>query len=1145
MSRLQFICGCAGSGKSTWAFQHVIEQSRKEPDKNFLIIVPEQFTMETQKALVQLFPRNSIMNIDVLSFDRLAFRVFDDLGITDYRILEETGKNLVLRKVSQEKEEELTVLSANLRGMGTLTELKSLLSEFMQYQVTPEVLEKLIEEGRGTPAFSFKLRDILTVYKGFREYLKGVYITAEEVLTLLMEKAEESALIRDSVIVLDGFTGFTPIQNQLLERIFPLVSEVYVTVTADEDTDLFKKPVLTDLFYLSEKTAYTLLRIAEDTGTEIADPIRLAGAAGKRYLDAPELVFLERHLYRRRGHYACGPTEKRGQIRLCALSNPKEELTFAVSEIHRMVRTEGFRYRDFAIVSGDLPTYATYAGEVFRRFSVPVFLDQKRSILFSPLTEMIRGVLGILRSGYSAESVFHYLRTDLSGIPREKTDLLETYVLARGIRGNQWKRRFTHLPARGSEEDLEELNALRERLVQNLAPLETAFRKENRNAADQCRALYEFLLAHHVEEQMLSAAERFREKEQPEKAREYERIYGIVMDLLDKIASLLSEEALSPEEFTEIFDAGLEEADVGLIPPGYDRVTLGDMERTRLSQIKILFFVGVNDGIIPKADPAGGMISELERAWFEEAGIALSPSPKERAFIQRFYLYSNLTKPAQKLILTYQKTDAEGKSRCPSYLIGTIKKLFPEIPVEEPEPAQFLMETAESAKKHLLSGFEPLREGRAETSFVTLYRWYERNGADPTFPGRMLAAAFSPLLPTRIRPETAKALYGTVLKGAATRMERYASCAFSFFMQYGLKLTERDLHDLGAPDIGNVYHLALEQYGKLLAASGREWTGVSDEESAKLSAEALSAAVLSLEKGEFFADAKGKYDLARTRRILQRSVRTLTAQLKAGRFSPELYEAVFGPGSALEATTFPLGEDGKLLLSGRIDRLDTFLSGEDLYVKVVDYKSGSTTYSLPGIYEGLQLQLVLYLAAAEEMMERKYPGKTIHPAGMFFCRLQDPILTEEDAITDEEAEEKLLREMRPDGRISTETDVMAALDSRFAAEDYAGTSDVVRAGRKKDGTFTAYSAVMEEEDFQTLERFTRQRITSFAKEILSGNIAASPCTMEDKSPCSFCAYGAVCGMELDQAKTVRQAVSGNEGEILERMRTALREEQDG
>ncbi len=1140
MSRLQFICGCAGSGKSTWAYEHVIRQSEKTPEKNFLIIVPEQFTMETQKALVSRFPGNSIMNIDVLSFDRLAFRVFDDLGITDFQILEETGKNLVLRKVAQEKAEELTMLKGNLRGMGTLTELKSLISEFMQYQVTPEVLEKLLETGKGTPAFSYKLRDILTVYQGFQDYLKGVYITAEEVLGLLIEKAEESALIRDSVIVLDGFTGFTPIQNQLLERIFPLVSEVLVTVTADGETRLFQKPVLSDLFYLSEKTVSALLRIAEDTETEVAEPLWLSGAEGKRFQNAPELLFLEQHLFRKRAVYTPSP-ESAGihQIRLCALSNPKEELTFAVSEIHRMVRTEGFRYRDFAIISGDLPTYATYAEEVFRRFSVPVFLDQKRSILFSPLTEMLRGVLSILRTSYAPESVFHYLRTELSGIPRDEVDALETYVLARGIRGNLWKRRWVRLPEKGEEADLEKLNLLRERVVSDLEPLEAAFSKENRNAEKECRAIYDFLLAHQIEEQMLSASKQYLSGNKPEKAREYERIYGIVIDLLDKIATLLTDEPLSPEEFSEIFDAGLEEADVGLIPPGYDRVTLGDMERTRLSQIKILFFLGMNDGIIPKADPAGGMISELERAYFEEAGIALAPSPKERAFIQRFYLYANLTKPSQQLILTCQKIDAEGKTKRPSYLIGMLKKLFPSLSVEEPKCADYLMETPESAERLLLSGFEGLREGRPSASFVTLYRWFLSNGADPAYPTRMLQAAFASGLPERIDRENAKALYGEVLQGTATRMERYAACAFSYFMRYGLKLTERDLHDLGAPDIGNVYHLALETYGKLLKKQKKDWTDLSEEESARLVGEALSEAVLSLEKGDFYADAKGKYDLARTGRILQRSVRTLTAQLRAGRFTPELYEAVFGPESDLAAATFALDEDQRLVLSGRIDRLDTYADAEDLYVKVVDYKSGSASYSLPEIYEGLQLQLVLYLAAAEELMQKRHPGKRIHPAGMFFCHLEDPVLKVEQPLSDEEVERKLLQEMRPDGMVNAAPDVVAALDRIFAEEGAVAGSDVIRVGKKKDGAYTARSAVMEEADFHTVERFTRERITAFAREILSGNIAASPCLSKGKNPCDYCTYHAICGRMPGTETGSRETISAEDQEILARMREEL------
>ena len=1141
MSRLQFICGCAGSGKSTWAYDHVIRQSEKEPDRNFLIIVPEQFTMETQKALVTCFPGNSIMNIDVLSFDRLAFRVFDDLGLTDFRILEETGKNLVLRKVAQEKSEELTMLRSNLRGMGTLTELKSLISEFMQYQVTPEILEDLIKTQKGTPAFLYKLQDILTVYRGFEEYLRGVYITAEEVLGLLIEKAEESALIKDSVIVLDGFTGFTPIQNQLLERIFPLVSEVYVTVTVDEETDLFKKPVLSDLFYLSEKTVYTLLRIAEDTDTEVKKPLWLPGAKEKRFVHAPELSFLEQCLFRKRAVYE-GASDQQGthQIRLCALSNPKEELTFAVSEIHRLVRTEGYRFRDFAIVSGDLATYATYAEEVFRRFSVPVFLDQKRSILFSPLTEMLRGILSILRTSFAPESVFHYLRTGLSGIPEEMTDLLETYVLANGIRGNMWKQRWARKPEKITEEDLEELNALRERIVQDLAPLEEVFSKENRAAEAECRAIYDFLLAHHVEEQMLAASDRFLTQNKLEKSREYERIYGIVINLLDKIATLLAEESLSPEEFSEIFDAGLEEADVGLIPPGYDRVTLGDMERTRLSEIKILFFIGMNDGIIPKGSPSGGMISELEREYFEEAGIALSPSPKERAFIQRFYLYSNLTKPSRELILTFRHTDAEGKSRRPSYLIGMLQKLFPKISVEEPESAQYLLETPESAERLFLSGFDRLREGKPENLFLTLYRWFLKHGADKAYPARMLSAAFSKSQPDRISRETAKNLYGKVLMGAATKMEQFASCAFRYFVRYGLKLSERDLHELGAPDIGNVYHLALEHYGAYLAEDQKSWSSVTDEESMRYAEKALSEAVLSLKKGDFYADAKGKYDLARMQRILKRSVRTLTAQLRAGRFSPELYEAAFGPDSDLAAAKFSLGEGERLLLSGRIDRLDTYADGDDLFVKVLDYKSGNAVYSLPEIYEGLQLQLVLYMAAAEELMQKRYPGKTIHPAGMFFCHLEDPILTEEKEITEEEAERNLLKEMRPDGMINADPEAIAALDSCFEDASFAGRSDVIKVGKKKDGSYLEHSAVMEETDFHTVEQFTRERITAFAKEILSGNIKASPCVTKDKNPCTVCGYRAICGFHEGMTDAIRQVEAAEDTEILSRMRSALR-----
>ena len=346
---LQFILGNSGSGKSSFLYQKVIEESMAHPMENYLILVPEQFTMQTQKELVSLHPKHAIMNIDVLSFNRLAFRVFDELGKTDFVVLEETGKNLVLRKVAGEKKKELPVLGANLKKMGYISEVKSLLSEFMQYNVTPEMLEELTGEGK-TSSFSYKMRDVLTMYRGFLDYVEGTYITAEEILDLLAELADDSALLRGSTLVFDGFTGFTPNQNKLLTVLFPLVKDVLVTVSMDEREDFYAKPQMQDLFYMSRKMIRSLMEIARETGVCVKEPVVLGGGESKRYKNAPALYHLEQNLFRRK---QTAYEKEQDAIRVFALHDAREELCFAAGEIRRLVREEHYRYRDFAIVSGD------------------------------------------------------------------------------------------------------------------------------------------------------------------------------------------------------------------------------------------------------------------------------------------------------------------------------------------------------------------------------------------------------------------------------------------------------------------------------------------------------------------------------------------------------------------------------------------------------------------------------------------------------------------------------------------------------------------------------------------------------------------------------------------------------------------------
>lgn len=1137
MSSLKFICGSAGSGKSTWLFDSVIRKSEKEPDRNFLFIVPEQFTMATQKELVSRYPGNSIMNIDVLSFQRLAFRVFDDLGKNNLQILGETGKNLVIRKVTGKIKEELSYLSGKLKRMGYVSEIKSLLSEFMQYRVTPEILTDYLEKEEEETAFSRKLKDILIIYQGFRDYLEGTYITAEEVLELLIEVAEESLLLRESVIILDGFTGFTPIQNALLKRIFPLVSEIEVAVTTDTRGDILKKPELSDLFYMSEKMVHALLRTAEETGTEVLPPVLLPDGGKARFREAKCLNHLERNLFRADG---VPSEEAQGEIRILLLPNPREELSLAVSTIRRLVRENGMRYRDFAIVTGDLATYANYAAEIFHRYDVPGFVDQNQVVLFHPMTEMVRGLLNILSSNWQSESVFHYLRSGLSKITLSEIDALENYVLARGIRGSLWKQRWAVLPEKGSEEDLLRLNQIRKQLVEEIKPLEEAFSAEDRSALTECRALYDFFLSHEIEGQLLKEAEQKENEGQYEKARGYEQIYGILLELLDQIAFLLKEEKLTAEEFSEILDAGLEAADFGLLPPGYDCVVLGDIERSRLPEIKCLFFLGVNDGIIPGTIGSTGILSELEREEFESAGIELAPSPKERAFIQRFYLYMNLTKPSKHLFLTYAKTDAAGNAIRPSYLISEIEKLFPTLSTEEPGLSEYAFETAESARELYLSEMSKVVKGQLSETFLTLYRYYHGKREFAGFAEKMLDAAFFTHQKERISRETAKALYGATLRGSVTRLEKYAECPYAHFAIYGLGLNERSLHEFRAPDLGNVYHSALELYGKMLSEKGLSWAEVEDTEAERVVSEALSEAVLKSSAGEFFADAKGRYDFKRMERILRRSVLVLSRQLKTGLYLPEALEVHFGKADGLSSAEFDLGPGEKMILTGQIDRLDTFKEGDDLYVKVIDYKSGGTSYDLLAVYEGLQLQLPVYLSAAGELMEKKYKGKRVHPGGIFYYHLDDPLISAEEELSDEEIQKEIQRQLRPDGPFCSEDGAVRALDPGLSDPSNTEGSLVIRAKRKKDGSFDAYSKALSEEDFSLLTQYARHKITGLGREIKSGNIEVLPFERKKEDACKWCKFHGICGYDEKVPGYLRRTLTETgDAELFQKMRDEI------
>ncbi len=1148
---LQFVFGNSGSGKSEYLYRWVLEQAAEHTDRNYIMLVPEQFTMQIQRELVERHKNHAIMNVDVLSFARLAYRVFDELGKQDLVILEETGKNLVLRKVAEQKRAELSVLGGRLNKMGYISEIKSLLSELTQYNITPGELSDFLERSDVGEALSLKMRDILAIYQGFRDYLEGRYITAEEVLSLLCRVAGESSLLRGSVIVCDEFTGFTPIQNQLLRELLLIADKIMVSAVVDVREDIYESGGIHELFAMSKKTVQVLLKIAADSSVQVEEPIILPASAKKRYRGAPELFFMEQNLFRA---HRMTWEEAPAHVRIAAAKNPRAEITFAAKEITRLVRAGGCRYREIALVTGDVPQYANYVPEIFEQFEIPFFIDQTRMILFHPFIELIRAALEVVESDFSYVSVFRFFRSGLVQtlfvanheariLTEEEIDLLENYVLAHGVFGRRrWSRVFTLAKKTEREPDEQEretirlLNEIRRAFMDLFAPLVTVFSVDGeggrQDVSAQTYALYQFIYALRIEEQLKAKQQELEASGNMALAKEYAQIYKIVMDLLDKVTSLLGGEVMTVREYGDILDAGFEAARVGIIPPGNDRVIVGDIERSRLSHIKILFFLGVNDGIVPKNSGSGGIISQYERDKMKEQKLELAPGAREKVFIQKFYLYLNLTKPSQELYLTYAKTASDGKALRCSYLIGVLQKLFPALLTEQLEERETILDvlTPQNALRFYIEG---LQSREYTEAWAALGRWYLSRETYAKEAKRLLAAAYDVYTGEPISRAVARALYGRVLENSVTRLERFAACAFAHYLDYGLRLKDREIFGFASVDMGNIYHEVLERFANRLGQSKYTWFSIPEEIQRQWVEECMEETILGAERAQTFEEARNRFLLFRMKGTLQQAVWALITQIRKGKFVPRDFEVSFSRVSELSALQFRLSEDEKMQLQGRIDRIDTCEDEERVYVKVIDYKSGNTSFSLLNLYHGLQLQLVVYLNAAMELEAKKYPGKQIEPAGIFYYHVTNPIVEGNGAESEEQIRQAILEKLKLNGVVNEEEQIYRAMD-----EEFSGNSAVIPLGVKADGSLKAASKTLSTGEFQMISDYVNGVLVESGRKILAGDVSVQPFLLADKTGCDYCPYHMVCGFDRRGAGydfKKLESFTGEE-EILEAMR---------
>ena len=1141
---LRFYFGASGAGKSTAVYKEIIDRSIKEPQTDFLIIVPDQFTMQTQMDIVRMHPRHGIMNIDVLSFGRLSHRIFDETGAQTKGVLDDTGKSLVLRRVADMLGDQIPVIGGNMHKAGYIDEVKSTISEFMQYGIDYDKICKLESVSQSHGALRAKLHDLGLLYSGFKEYIQDRYITTEETLDILCTRLEDSNLVKNSVIVFDGFTGFTPIQYRVIKKLLELSKEIIVTIVIDTKEDYYAVPKdEQDLFLLSKKTVYDIEKLEYEVlsqSTSNAMPsfdawreirhgehtdIVLDEYPVARLKDNPEMAFLERQLFR---YTAKVFDDKNEAISIYQASGPEEEVRQTLLKIKELIRNEDCQYRDIAVVCGNLDTYGGLFDRASSIFGIPMYIDKTNNIGLNPFIEYVRSAINVVITGYSHEAVFHYMRSGMTDFDAEATDVFENYVRALGIRGRKrWEDKFTrHMKSRGGKNDeaketafMELVNGIREELVGSLSPL---FAAQKGTIRDISTALYEFIVNNNSQQKLERMALEFKENGDLIRNREYSQIYSRVVDLLDQLVSLMGDDTIKLEEYLEILEAGFGEIEVGTIPQSVDRIVVGDIERTRLKEIKYLFFVGVNDGAIPKGTGSGGILSDIDRQFLMDTdtdGIELAPTPRQQMYIQRLYLYMNLTKPSKGLFLSYSNVSSDGKSIRPAYLIGKLQKLFPGIEITEPETKELIyqLDNYQDSMNYIASEMRVYADGgfdeKRTREFLTLYYRLASMDGQPRLK-EFQEAAFKRYQNTPLARAVAASLYGAFLENSVSRLEQYAACAYAHFIKYGLQLDERDEFEFNVADLGNVFHGVLEEFSRKLSINGLDWRTFTKEQGEQLLNEAIISYSESYGETILLSSKRNEYLIKRIQRILTTTVNSLQYQLNKGAFNPAKFEVDFRDAGNIDEINITLTIDEekrikeKMRLHGRIDRMDLYEDSDNVYVKIIDYKSGKKDFDICSVYYGLQLQLVMYMNVATAMEEKEHPGKNIVPSALLYYRINDPMISANTDITPEQINDQIKEKLRMTGIVNSDEEIIKLLDESLVEK-----SDVIPVDRNKNGSFKASSSIISSEDYKLVSDYVNQKMRSFGKEILQGNIEVNPYELKGQSACTYCAYKSICGFD--------------------------------
>ncbi|MCG8481695.1 MAG: helicase-exonuclease AddAB subunit AddB [Clostridia bacterium] len=1102
---VNIIIGRADKDLNQYMYERVQNISNQEIRKTY-ILVPEQYTLQAEKTAVEKLQVSGLMDIEVLSFSRLSHYILDMVGGVTRVHVNEQGKHMILYKILTELEEELQIFGKAVKKHGFIDLINELITEMKQFNILSEELMEVIIHKEDEIILTKKILDICKVYEKFNDYLKDKYIDSEDFINMLIDKINDTLPLKNSVIWIDGFDHFNPQILTLIGKMMGIAHEINFNFTMDPNgSDQ-------DLFDVTKYSVNKCIEMAQQSGV----PYQMVNVQSQYQISqVKEIQHLEKNLYA----YSLDTYENKTEnIDLYGCSSYYAEVETVASKIIELVRTRDYRYKDIAIICNDMDSYDHLIQRVFEEYDIPVFIDTKKTIMHNPFVEYIMALMDVISNGYRYEDVFRFLKTGQSDYEIEACETLENYAIRYKIKGNKWKKDFEIGREVLGDEAFEQVNMLRSEIIGMFEGFERVMKKA-KTVSEKTEKLYDYIqnktkTLNKVENWI----ERLRGLGEYSYMRETAQIWNIIINILDQMVELIGDTEINNKDFTQILRAGLESVEAGIIPTTMDQVIAGTLQRSKIANVKALFMMGVNDGVIPSCHTTDGVLLREEKEILKEYNVEMGRDEAFKIKEEKLLIYKAMSKSSEYLSLSYTVSDAEGKEMKPSLLIDRVMKMFKNLSLkkdilDQPDGGA-MVTTPKSTLKYLIEQIRHGLEGEPIPElWQNVHNWY----VDKEEYKDALRLAFEGLFYNnqleKLSWNDVKNLYNQPMALSASRLETFVLCPYAYFLRYGIKAEERKIYDIAVAEIGEIYHQTLMAFSKKMSNGEVDIEALERYECEEIINQILEDITNHYLEGILKSNNRYLYKILRIRKVLKKTAWMLVEHLKKGTFNEFYYEVSFGRKGIFPPIQVILPNEETVYIEGRIDRIDVLNKDEELFIKIIDYKSGGKQLDLNEVVNGLQLQLMVYLQAALEGIQSKKLDKNIKPAGIFYFKIDNPMVPI-DSTLDEESlfntVEKQIRKMfKMDGLVLKDSRLIKDLD-----KDIQGYSDIIPVNIKKNGDIGTKSKVLGEEAFHQISVYTEKLVKNICMSITQGSIDIQPKKLSGKrTSCTFCKYKTICNFD--------------------------------